>query len=120
MPSAWVNGSPLSLGKFLTAACDATASKLHLTRRRQRRFRLVKNKNALAVAPLLEETQETFAMRMRQKIRWHPAEFKRRGIEIACHGKEAFCSKEPAIGDLRQPRSAQRFGKLAAHGFMSA
>src|SRR5579862_1590287 len=64
--------------------------KLDLPRRRQRRFRLVEDEYALTLAALIEETQETLAMRMGKKIRRLPAGIERGCIEVARHRKEAF------------------------------
>jgi hypothetical protein len=59
--------------------------KLDLPGRRQRRFRLVEDEDALTPTALVEEAQEAFAVRMREEVgRGRQRRiFKRRAVEIA-------------------------------------
>src|SRR5882724_6370519 len=86
---------------------------LNLARGRQRRFRLVEDEDALALAALLEEAQKTFAVGMREKVgrragaevgKLFPVDL----VEISRDRKEALGAKEPSVGDLRQPARAKR------------
>src|SRR5450432_79305 len=83
-----------------------------LPRRRQRRFRLVEDKEALPARAFVEEAQKSLAVRMRQKIRWRPGA-DRRGVEIARDGEKTFRAKEPAAGDFRQPLRPKGLGERA-------
>src|SRR5689334_2027509 len=85
---------------------------LHLPQRRQRRLRLIKYVDALPLAALLEETQKTLAVRIRQKIR-----IGSNSVEISRHRKESLGTEEPALGDLGQPTCAKRLRQLASHHF---
>src|SRR5580698_3017015 len=78
---------------------------LHLARRRQRRFRLVKDEDALPLTALLEKAHKTFAVGMREEIRVASDR-----VKISGDGKEGLGTEEPAIGDLRQPARAKRPG----------
>jgi hypothetical protein len=85
-------------------------------RRGERRFRLVEDEQALALAALLEEAQKALAMRMGEKIRRRAAEGFARGlVEIARDREETFRPEEPTLCDLRQPACAQRLRELLAH-----
>ena len=71
---------------------------LELAGRRQRRFRLVEDEEALPPAALLEEAQEAFAVRMGQEVgRRPPSDSLRRLVEIARDGEEALGAEEPAL-----------------------
>lgn len=89
--------------------------KFDLARRRQRRFRLVEDENALALAALLEEAQESFAVGMRQEIGADLPGITCGLVEISRHREKTLGAKKPAIRDFRQPACAQRPGELATH-----
>jgi hypothetical protein len=82
----------------------------HLARGRQRRFRLVEDEDALALAALLEEAQKTFAVGMREEVRRWSSKWVVPGrmIQVSRDREETFGAEEPAIGDLRLPARAQR------------
>src|SRR6266851_1617494 len=87
--------------------------KFDLTRRRQRRFRVVEDEDALLPAALLEESQKTLAVGMREEVRRGAGGNARNIFEIdlvlvSRNREEALRAKEPAVGDLRQPARAQR------------
>ena len=85
-------------------------------------FGLVENEDALALAALLEEPQEAFAVGVGEKVGRRRAALRvavvveRDLVQVARHREEAFGSKEPAIGDLRQPARAQCLRQPPAHG----
>ena len=85
-------------------------------RRRQRRFRLVENEDALPLAAFLEEPQKALAVGMREEVRRRLACITCRTVEISCDGEETLGPEEPTVGDLGQPARAQRRRQLAAHG----
>lgn len=85
-----------------------------LAGRRQRRFRLIEDEDAAALAALLEEAQKTLAMRMGEEI---GAVRAADGVEIARHREEALGPEEPAISDFRQPARPERAGEPAARRF---
>ena len=87
--------------------------KLHLAYGRQRRFRLVENVDALAIAALVEEAQKTFTVRMREKVRSNFSDVAGGPIEISRHREETLRAEEPTFGDLRQPTCAQRVREVA-------
>src|SRR5579862_9918417 len=65
----------------------------------------------------LKEAKKAFAMGVREEVRrrWSEGIVKRRLYQISRHREKALRTKEPAIGDLRQPARAQRLRQPAAH-----
>ena len=92
--------------------------KFKLARRRQRRFRLVEDEDALAFATVFEELQKALAMRVREIVRrntWRHAgdHF---GIDLVLVSRDrekTLGAEEPAVVDLRQPAGAKRLRQFA-------
>jgi aspartyl aminopeptidase len=88
--------------------------KFDLARRRQRRFRLVEDENALPLVALLKEAQKAFAVGMGEEVRRGAGGnagniFEVDLILVSSNRKEALGAKEPSVANLRQPTRAKGF-----------
>jgi hypothetical protein len=78
--------------------------------RRQYRFRLVEHIDALPLTALLEESQKSFTVRMREEIRSNAPD----RVEIARDREKTLRAEEPTLGDFGQPACPQRIRKVGA------